>query len=106
MVYVFGLKRSRHKAVPANIEKIFDELINKPFIVLPDTSYNKKLGVYGSELRKMGLLHVSTDFLSNEPVAYLKINNYIKPGSIVKKSGKRVEYIFENLFIPNIKIKL
>lgn len=106
MSYTFSLKRSKHRSVPTEIKNIIDELIEQPFVILPDVSYNKKLGIYASELRRLGLLHISTDSMLNESIARLRINNYLKPNSVYKKTGKRTEYIFDTLLVPDIKIKI
>ena len=63
-----------------------------------------KLGKYTNELRNNGLLHLSTDTRLGEPIAILKINNYVRPNAVKKKKGFTIQYIFEDTFIPRFNI--
>ena len=99
MVYVFRLKRSRHRPPPQDVERILDLLIMKPFVEIPTMS-SKKLGQYTSELKNKGLLRIYWNKDANESIARLKINNFVRPNSVFKKQGKFTEYVFEDTLIP------
>jgi len=98
-MYEFTIPRSKKSL---EIEMIFDKLIMQPFCLI-DGKQASKLGKYAKDLRRADqhVLHISTDHVLNENIAILKINNYIKPGSVNKKSGrKKIVYEFKDLFIP------
>lgn len=104
-VYVFNLKASRHKSPPRDVELALDTLINCPYLTLPNKELSWKLGLFAKELRDKGLLHISSDLKTGEPIAILKVNNFIRPNIVSKKSnGKYPSYVFEDTFIPKFKI--
>lgn len=98
-MYAFTISKSK-KSI--EIEQIFDRLIMQPFCLI-DGKQASKLGKYAKELRGFDhhILHISTDHVLNENIAILKINNYMKPGSVNKKIGKKkIVYEFKDLFVP------
>jgi len=104
MSYIFNLKASRHNSVPKDIEIFLDYLITKPYLPLPNANFSRKLGKYTQELKKKGLLRIYWNGLDQDSIAILKINNYIRPNSVFKRKGKQIEYVFEDVLIPRIKI--
>lgn len=94
-MYTFKMKPS----LP-DIEKMMDDLINKPLIKIDDKNNAKKLGKYAKPLRERKVLTIAQDKRLNETIAYLKCNNVIRPGSVTKKKGRKIEYIFDDLLIP------
>ena len=95
-MYTFNLKST----LP-DIEKMMDELIEKPLIIIREPKRARRLGIYAKPLREQKVLNISKDPKTKETVAYLKCNNIIKPGGVTKKNRKRkVEYIFNDLMIP------
>jgi len=99
-MYEFILLKSKKST---DIEKIFDMLIMQPFVTLPDSKSASKLGKYAQALRSCDqrILHISTDHGLGENVAILKINNFVKPGSVTKRDGKKkITYEFKDLFFP------
>ena len=98
-MYEFIIPRSKKSL---DIEEVFDRLITQPFCVI-DGKTASRLGKYAKDLRKKDqkILHISTDPILNENIAILKVNNYVKPGSVSKKTGKkRIVYEFQDLFFP------
>jgi len=94
-MYKFKLKPS----LP-NIEKLMDELIDSPFVIIKDEKLARRLGIYAKPLRDEKILHISPDKKLNETVAFLKCNNFRRPNSVSKKKGKRIEYTFDSLLAP------
>ena len=97
MVYKFSIKTS----LP-HIEKLMDGLVENPYLILRDKSDVRRLGIYGRPLRKRKILHISPDEKLGESVALLKINNHIRPGSVKKKKGRKIDYIFEDTFVKDL----
>jgi hypothetical protein len=95
-MYIFNLKNS----LP-DIEKMMDELIAKPLIIIKEPKSARRLGIYAKSLREQKILNISQDPKTRETVAYLKYNNILRPGKVKKNNGKRkIEYIFDDLLIP------
>ncbi len=99
MPYKFSIKRN----LP-NLERLMDGLINEPYVIIKNKSTVQSLGIYGRELRKRKILHISPDEKLGESVALLKINNHTRPGSVKKKKGRKIDYIFEDTFIKDLSI--
>lgn len=101
-MYEFLLKHGHPK-----IEAIMDELMNAPHVPMPkDPIVARKFGIYAAPLKKAGYLKIySTPPRDSEyeAIVVLKINNYHKPNNVIKKKGKRIEYIFKDTLIPRIK---
>ena len=102
-MYRFTLKASRNKPVPKDVEFYMDELINNPFVIFPNTEISWKLGLFCKELRRRKILHISSDERLKEPIGILKINNAIRPNSVVKHKSKTIDYIFSDTLLPKIK---
>jgi hypothetical protein len=100
-MYTFRLKRSASD----DVEQLLDTLIDNPLVILRNDKLARKLGIYAKSLRDEKILHISPDKKLNETVVFLKCNNYIKPKSIVKKKGKRIEYVFNDILVPNLEFK-
>ena len=98
-MYEFTIPRSKKSL---EIEQIFDRLIMQPFCLI-DGRQASKLGKYAKDLRKKDqyILHISTDHILNENIAILKVNNYVRPGSVKKRTKKKkIVYEFKDLFAP------
>jgi len=102
-MYIFNLKHSIPK-----VEAIMDELMDAPYIRLPsDPKTTRKFGIYIKPLKEQGFLKIySTPSHDSayEAIAVLKINNFHKPNNMMKRNGKRIEYIFEDTLIPKTKL--
>lgn len=94
-MYTLKLKNSLQ-----DMEKMMDDLINKPLIRINDKNNAKRLGRYAKPLRERKVLTIAKDKRLNETIAYLKCNNVLRPGSVRKKKGRKIEYIFDDLLIP------
>jgi hypothetical protein len=97
-MYEFILSASKRAK---EIEILFDELISSPYITLKDSKTASKLGKYCKELRKddRKILHISSDCILGENIAFLKVNNYVKPGVVTKKRNRKfIIYEFQDLF--------
>lgn len=83
----------------ADIEKLMDEMIENPFVLINDPGKARLLGQIAKPLRDENILHISPDKRLNETVAFLKVNN-VSSEKVKKKKGRNIEYHFENLLIP------
>ncbi len=75
------------------IEEMFDNLIKNPYLILDDGEKSRKLGYYGRELRhrNVGILHLSTDELLGENIAFLKNRKKVKK----RKTRRGTIFIFD-----------
>jgi len=103
-MYRFPLKASRNNPVPKDVEFYMDLMMNKPVVIFPNGKISRKIGIFCTKLRKKGILHISTDEFLHEPIGILKINNVIRPNSVIKNKGRTIEYIFEDTFLPKVDI--
>ena len=99
-MYIFNLKASRHRPVPRDVEEIIDLMMIKPFVKIPDPSLSIKLGTYASELKNKGILKLYRNGNDKETIACLTINNFVRPNSVSKETGKLTKYIFIDTLIP------
>lgn len=90
-MYKFSIKASLPR-----IETVMDKLWKEPYVILKDPIVARNLGVYAKPLRKNKILHISQDKRTKETIAVLKR----KP--VQKKRGRKVDYIFEDTFLPKI----
>jgi hypothetical protein len=100
-MYTFRLKPKL-----LNIEKLMDDLIEYPLVIIKDDKLARKLGIYAKPLKDEKILHISHDGKLDETVAFLKCNNYRVPNSVQKKKGKRIEYIFDSMLFPPMDFKI
>lgn len=83
-----------------DLEQVIDKIINEPFAIINDDKLSRSLGIYAKPLRDKGILHISSDDKIGETVVFLKCkNNYSKKGSISKRKGKSIDYIFDDILI-------
>ena len=94
-MYTFKMKTKYN-----DVEDMLDRMMSKPLILIKEPGKARKLGQIAKPLRDARILHISPDDKLGESVAFLKVNNVIKPKSVKKKKGKRIEYKFDNMLIP------
>jgi len=95
MMYSFKMK-PRYPEV----ERLMDEMLIKPIVIIKEPKQASKLGQIAKPLRDEGVLHISQDKkLHGETIAFLKINN-VNGKKVKKKKGRNIEYLFENMMIP------
>ncbi len=98
MVYKFSIKKN----LP-NIERLMDNLISEPYVLIKDNKQARNLGRYARPLRKKKILLISGDIKLKESVAVLKINNYTKKGSVKKKVDRnKINYLFEDTLLRKL----
>lgn len=85
------------------MESIMDNLIAGKTLTYKNGRMARQFGIYAKPLRskQRKILHLSYDSFSGESIAYLKINNNIRPNIVSKyrKKGRPV-YIFRDTLIP------
>lgn len=85
------------------LEEIMDDLVGGIPLVHKNGPLARKLGSYTKQLREKQrpIMHLSYDYGIKESIAYLKINNKIKPNSVKKyhKKGKPV-WLFHDTLLP------
>ena len=89
----------RMKAKYPEVEKLMDEMLVKPLIIIKEPKKASLLGQICKPLRDEKVLHISPDKRLGESVAFLKINN-VNGKKVKKKKGRKIEYLFENMMIP------
>ena len=78
----------KYKTKNKKVENLLDKMVCSPYIVLKDKKDARILGKSASQLRKAGILHISSDSKTKETVAFLK-NRHVK-----KKKNRGTEYTF------------
>jgi len=81
------------------VERLMDEMLCKPIVIIKEPKQASKLGQIAKSLRDEGVLNISRDKHLGESVAFLKINN-VNGKKVKKKKGREIEYLFENMMIP------
>ena len=85
------------------MESMMDDLVMGKTLTYRNGKKARLFGIYAKPLRnkKNSILHLSYDSLSGESIAYLKINNHIRPNIVSKytKKGKPM-YIFRDTLLP------
>ena len=94
-MYTFSMK-AKYK----DVEKLLDELMDNPYLIIKDKQKATRLGQIAKELRDKKVLHISQDPKLKETIAILKVNNAIRPDVVCKKKSKKIKYIFEDLLLP------
>lgn len=93
----------------SDLESAMDLLIDGEPLVYKNDNMQQRLGRFCNELRDRKILHLSYDRVTNESIAYLKINNRKKPNSVKKETNNiRIKYVFNdclgsNTLIPRFK---
>jgi len=88
------------------MEDIMDELIGGGTFVHKNGKRARELGRYAKPLRDRNILHLSYDYANDESIAYLKINNNIRPNIVSKywKHGKP-SWVFRDTLLPRLPKK-
>ena len=90
------------------MEDIMDELIEGKTVVHKNGKLARQLGRYAKPLREKDkkILHLSYDYANDESIAYLKVNNSLRPNIVDKywKHGKPA-WIFRDTLLPRLPKK-
>lgn len=92
------------------LEDIMDDLVGGKTVVHKNGTLARQLGRYAKPLREKDrkILHLSYDYGNDESIAYLKINNGIRPNIVNKhwnsKKGKPA-WVFRDTLLPKLPKK-
>ena len=85
-----------------DVIQALDQLIENPFVRLPNQTTNRKLGYYAKQLRKNGGLGIYWDDSLRETIGILKTKKVKKIDGI----GRNIEYLFDDFKIKMPEIEL